>query len=112
MLTPLICSESNAVKYFMKIFAGYEFGAVIPEGSLAYIKVKNLGWSADEDELRENGLVREDDTVLVKVIAHLGFHSDYDYEVSFPTAKADSNNKVPRKNTAVRGGHLILFKDF
>ena len=116
LLTPLICENENAVKNLMKIFTGYEFDEPIAIDTAAYIDINNLGWGVDKEQMKLQKLVKDDDTVLVQVTKHNGYHTPFDYIVSYISdisKDPDTGEKIlNRKLSSVRKEHLIIFKEF
>lgn len=109
LLTPMLCTNDTALKVFTKIFTGNGLKDPIPNNTTAYIKLDNFGWGVDLDEIRNRNLVREDDTILVTITKFCGYHTPFQYEITYPCVKDGKNST---KTTTVKEQDLIIFKEF
>jgi hypothetical protein len=109
LLTPLICSNSNAVQYLFKLMIGNKLPEVIPNGSLCKIKVDNLGYGSRKDLIREK-FADSDDKVVVTVTQFRGHHEYSEYSIEYKNVLENGDPKT--ETTYVTSRELEIIDDF
>jgi hypothetical protein len=115
LLTPLVCQSPEAVKNFIKIHTGITLPEPYKPNTCAYVDIDALGWGADIATMKHHNLIRDDNTVLVSIVKHIGYHLAFDYEVSYVYKKEvdETGKEVPvRKQSSVKRKDLMVFKEF
>ena len=109
LLTPMLCTSEPALKLFTKIFTGNGLEEPIPNNTSVYINIDKLGWGVDVDDVKNTGRVRKDNTILASISKFCGYHTPFQYEISFYCKKGD---ELEKKLTTVKGEDLIIYKEF
>lgn len=83
LLTPLICENSRASNYLLKVFLNQKLPDVLKPGTLCKMPVTSLGYGSNIEKISNSPLVDEDKNVVVKVVEFKGFHNYGHYQVSY-----------------------------
>lgn len=109
LLTPMICSSSNAATYLFKAMIGNKLPDVHSVGALCKLPVSCLSSDAKKDNIRQK-FADEDDMVVVKVVEFRGFHDWSDYVVEAMNVFDDGTTKP--FNSYVKAPDLIPIDEF
>jgi len=83
---------------------------VLTKGTLCYIGVKYLGYSASKDEIRKSNLCNDQDQVVCKIKEYRGIHNYSAYTITF-TDFDPAGNPVEATST-VSEEELIEIEEF
>lgn len=93
LLVPMICENSPAVQHFFKIIiSGNKLPEVLPNGTVCRVKVDDLGYSSNQDLIREK-FADQGDTVPVIITKFKGYHSYSNYEVEYANVLSDGTTE-------------------
>lgn len=84
LIGPMICENEKAVSTFIKIIAGMDLPAIIPNGTLVHIDVDTVEYnstSTKDDILKYN--TPEDGKILCSIKNFNGFHRYTAYTIEF-----------------------------
>jgi hypothetical protein len=80
LLTPMICSSSQACDHFFKLMLGNKLPEIIPVGTLCKMYYGNLGYGVDKEATKEK-FADQDENVTVTVKEFRGYHEFSPYNV-------------------------------
>ena len=109
LLTPMICSSSQACDYFFKLMLGNKLPDIIPNGTLCKISVNDLGYGSHKDAIREK-FADENDKVVVTVKEFRGYHEYSEYVIEY-TDVLDSG-ATKKDTTYVQARDLEVIEEF
>jgi hypothetical protein len=109
LLTPMLCSSSQACNQFFKLMLGNTLPEVIPNGTLCKVSVSNLGYGCDKDAIREK-FADKDDKVVVTVREFRGYHEYSQYHIEYTDVLANGSTK--KDSTYVRDVDLEVIEEF
>ncbi len=110
LLTPMLCSSSQATECFFKLMIGNKLEEPIPNGTLCKIPVKHLGWGINETGIREK-FADEDDKIIVTVKEFRGYHEYSQYAIEFTDVLNDNIN-TKKSTTYVKFDDLEIIEEF
>jgi hypothetical protein len=110
LLVPMLCESHKASDWFFRLHMGKTLPKVLPKGTLCYIKVKHLGYSASKDEIRKSNLCNDQDQVVCKVEDYRGIHSYSNYTISF--TDFDTSGNQFEATCTVAEDELIEIEEF
>lgn len=111
LLSPMICESHRGSEWFIKLMTGLTLPNVFPNGTLCYIHVKNLGYSANRDAIAESDLPTIDGKILCKVKAFRGYHNYNTYDIEFTNISTDNLKKF-KDTCSVDSIYLEEFEEF
>jgi hypothetical protein len=110
LLVPILCESHKASDWFFRLHMGKTLPKVLTKGTLCYIGVKHLGYSASKDEIRKSDFCNDQDQVVCKIEDYRGIHSYSNYTISFTDFDPAGN---PVKATCtVSEDELIEIEEF
>jgi hypothetical protein len=80
LLTPMICSSSQAVDHFFKLMIGNKLPEIIPNGTLCKMYYSNLGYGVDREATKEK-FADQDENVTVTIKEFRGYHEYSSYTI-------------------------------
>jgi len=83
LLTPLICENSRACNYLLKVFLNQKLPDVLPVGTLCKMSVNSLGYGSNIAKISASPLVDNDNNIVVKIVEFKGYHTYGHYQVSY-----------------------------
>lgn len=89
LLTPMICSSSQAVDHLFKLMIGNKLPEIIPNGTLCKMNYSNLNYSADKEATKQK-FADEDEKITVTVKEFRGYHDYSTYLVESMIVKGNS----------------------
>jgi len=108
LLTPMICSSSQAVDHFFKLMIGNKLPEPIPVGTLCKMHYSNLSYGIDREATRDK-FADEDDRVTVTVKEFRGYHDYSTYLVESMVIKVNSSSL---DTTYVNAKDLEIIEEF
>jgi len=109
LLTPMLCSSSQATDHFFKLLIGNKLPEVIPNGTHCKMSINNMGYGTDK-ELTRQEFADADDKIVVTVMEFRGYHEYSPYVVEYIAAVGNGTNK--RATTYVRANELEVIEEF
>jgi|688.fasta_scaffold1300999_2 hypothetical protein len=109
LLTPMLCSSSQATDHFFKLMIGNKLPEVIPNGTHCKMAINNIGYGVDK-ELTKREFADSYDNIIVTVKEFRGHHEYSQYVVEYIAVVGIGTNK--RDTTYVRGSELEIIEDF
>jgi hypothetical protein len=83
LLVPILCESHKASDWFFRLHMGKKLPKVLTKGTMCYIGVKYLGYSASKDEIRNSNLCNDKDQVVCKIKEYRGIHNYNAYTITF-----------------------------
>ena len=109
LLTPMICSSSQAVDHFFKLMIGNKLPALIPNGTLCKIAVDNLGYGSNKQAITDK-FADQDGRVVVTIKEFRGYHEYSQYSIEFTNVQPDGTTK--KDYTYVNLNDLEVIEEF
>jgi hypothetical protein len=109
LLTPMLCTSSQATDHFFKLMLGGKLPDIIPNGTLCKLSVEQLGYGSNKDDIRKK-FADENDKVVVKVKEFRGYHEYSEYQVEYQNVLPNGSTKADTTFTNSR--HLDILEDF
>ena len=100
LLTPMLCSSSEGIQYFFKLMIGNELPKVIPKGTLCYMPINQISYSANKDLIGNSDLCI-DDNIIVSIQDFRGYHEYSAYIVEYTNILDDGTRKKEITYTSV-----------
>ena len=98
LLTPLLCQNSQATKWFFKLLLGNKLPEVIPNGTLCRILVQDLDYNANRSALLRSNLVDDNDKVIARVHEFRGWHEHSNYVIKYSNWHQDNDHAYEEKS--------------
>lgn len=92
LLTPMLCGSSEAIQHFFKTMIGTKLPEVIPNDTLCYMPISQMGYSANKDII-ENSDLCIDGKIVVVVKDFRGYHEYSAYTVEYTNILPDGSRK-------------------
>ena len=109
LLTPMICSSSQAVDHFFKLMIGNKLPEIIPNGTLCKMYYGNLGYGVDREATRDK-FADQDQNVTVTVKEFRGYHEYSGYTIECMTVT--TGGLVRLDTTYVQAKDLEIIEEF
>jgi len=100
LLTPMLCSSSQGIQHFFKLMIGNKLPEVIPDGTLCYMPVNQISYSANKDLIGNSDLCI-DDNIIVSIQSFRGYHEYSTYMVEYTNILEDGTRKKDTTYTSV-----------
>lgn len=108
LLTPMLCSSSQATNHFFKLMLGSKLPEVIPVGTLCKIHISNLGYSSNKDNIKAK-YGDEFGNIVVTVGEFKGYHDYSNYQVHYINVDDQGNDK--KDYTHVQADQLEVIEE-
>jgi len=108
LLTPMICSSSNATNLFFKLMLGSELPEVIPNGTLCKTQINNLGYGSNKEAIKAK-YGDEFGNVVVTVKEFKGYHEYSNYMIDYTNVDDHGNDK--KDYTHVQASELEVIEE-
>jgi hypothetical protein len=108
LLTPMLCGSNNASTWFFKLMLGNKLPEIIPNNTLCYMSVHQLGYGADV-KLIENSDLCIDGNVIITIKEFRGYHEWSPYTYEFTNVSLDGNRTQLTAYTNIQ--HLTIISD-
>ena len=92
LLTPMLCSSSQAIQHFFKLMIGSKLQEVIPDGTLCYMPINQMSYSSNKDLIGNSDLCI-DDNIIVSIQGFRGYHEYSTYMVEYTNILEDGTRK-------------------
>ena len=92
LLTPMLCSSSQGIQHFFKLMIGCKLPEVIPNGTLCYMPINQISYSANKDLIGNSDLCI-DDNIIVSIQSFRGYHEYSDYMVEYTSILESGTRK-------------------
>jgi hypothetical protein len=92
LLTPMLCSSSQAIQHFFKLMIGSKLPEVIPDGTLCYMPINQMSYSSNKDLIGNSDLCI-DDNIIVSIQGFRGYHEYSTYMVEYTNILEDGTRK-------------------
>ena len=92
LLTPMLCSSSQAIQHFFKLMIGNKLPEVIPDGTLCYMPINQMSYSSNKDLIGNSDLCI-DDNIIVSIQGFRGYHEYSTYMVEYTNILEDGTRK-------------------
>lgn len=92
LFTPMICTSQQATEYFFKLMLGNKLPEVIPNDTLCYMPISQMGYSANKDII-ENSDLCINGSIVVVVKDFRGYHEYSAYTVEYTNILPDGSRK-------------------
>lgn len=109
LLTPMICSSSQAVDHFFKLMLGNKLPDIIPNGTLCKMYYGNLGYGVDKEATKDN-FADQDENVTVIIKEFRGYHEYSSYTVECMVITAAGLTRLD--TTCVQTKDLEVIEEF
>jgi len=110
LLVPILCESHKASDWFFRLHMGKKLPKVLPKGTMCYIGVKHLGYSASKEEIRNSNLCNEQDQIVCKVEEFRGVHNYSAYVIRF--TDFDASGQPTEATCSVSEEDLIEIEEF
>ena len=110
LLVPLVCDSQRATEWFFRLHMGTKLPEPLQESTLCYLKVNDLPYDANKNELRKSSLVNDQDQIVCRVKQFRGFHSYGNYTIVYTNILSDGSHQ--ETVGAVDGTYLIPIEEF
>jgi hypothetical protein len=108
LLTPMLCGSNNASTWFFKLMLGNKLPEIIPNNTLCFMPVNQLGYGADKPSIEASDLCI-DGGVIVTIVEFRGYHEWSPYTYQFTNVSPEG---IRTKITAYTGiEHLTVIAD-
>lgn len=91
LLVPMLCESHKASDWFFRLHMGKTLPKVLTKGTMCYIGVKYLNYSANKDKIRKSNLCNDQDQVICKVQEYRGIHNYSAYTIGFTDFDVSGN---------------------
>lgn len=110
LLTPMICSSSNACKYLFRLLIdGNKLPDIISKGTLCKTHIDNLGYGANKDLLKKKH-ADADGKIIVTIHEFKGYHEYSNYEVIYNNVNSDDS--ITEEKTYVSFKDVTVIEEF
>jgi len=92
LLTPMLCSSSQAIQHFFKLMISGKLPEVLAKGTLCYMPINQVSYSANKVLIAESDLC-VNDTIIVSIQDFRGYHEYSDYTVEYTNILEDGRRK-------------------
>jgi len=92
LLTPMLCSSSQAIQHFFKLMISGKLPKVLAKGTLCYMPINQVSYSANKVLIAESDLC-VNDTIIVSIQDFRGYHEYSDYTVEYTNILEDGRRK-------------------
>ena len=80
LLTPMLCTSSQATDHFFKLMLGNKLPDIIPNGTLCKMHYGNLSYGVDKEATKEK-FADQDENITVTIKEFRGYHEYSPYLV-------------------------------
>ena len=108
LLTPMLCSSSQATNHFFKLMLGSKLPEVIPVGTLCKMHISNLGYGSNKDNIKAK-YGDEFGNIVVTVGEFKGYHDYSNYQVHYINVDDQGNDK--KDYTHVQADQLEVIEE-
>lgn len=108
LLTPMLCSSSQATNHFFKLMLGAKLPEVIPMGTLCKMHINNLGYGSNKDNIKAK-YGDEFGNIVVTVGEFKGYHDYSNYQVYYINVDDQGNDK--KDYTHVQADQLEVIEE-
>ena len=109
LLTPMLCSSSEGIQHFFKLMIGNKLFEVIPNGTLCYMSIEQIGYNANKNII-ENSDLCVDGNIIVTVKDFRGYHEFSAYTVEYTNILLDGTRKKDITYTSTQ--YLNVIEEF
>lgn len=109
LLTPMLCSSSEGIQHFFKLMIGNKLFEVIPNGTLCYMPIEQLGYSSNKKFI-ENSDLCANGNIIVTIKDFRGYHEYSAYTVEYINVLHDGTRKKDITYTST--SYLNVIEDF
>ena len=109
LLTPMLCSSSEGIQHFFKLMIGNKLFEVIPNGTLCYMSIEQIGYNANKNII-ENSDLCVDGNIIVTVKDFRGYHEYSAYTVEYTNILVDGTRKKDITYTSTK--YLNVIEEF
>jgi len=88
LLTPMLCDSSKGIQHFFKLMISGKLPEVIPNGTLCYMHIDQIGYTSNKNAILESDLCI-DNNIIVSVHTFRGYHEHSTYMVEYTSIKED-----------------------
>jgi hypothetical protein len=92
LLTPMLCDSSKAIQHFFKLMIGGKLPEVLEKGTLCYMPINQVGYSANKVLIAESDLC-VNNTIIVSIQDFRGYHDYSTYSVEYTNILEDGTRK-------------------
>lgn len=110
LLVPILCESHKASDWFFRLHMGKTLPEVIPNGTMCYVKVTNLGYDSNKESIRSSTLCNEQDQVVCRVKEFKGYHNYSMYTIGY--TNVNSNGDHVEATTSVDQEALVAIEEF
>jgi hypothetical protein len=108
LLTPMLCLSNEGIQHFFKAMIGTKLPEVIPNETLCYMPIDQMGYSANKDII-ENSDLCINGNIVVTVKDFRGYHEYSAYTVWYTNILPDGSRK--RDITYTSMNYLTVIDD-
>ena len=109
LLTPMICSSSQACDHFFKLMLGNTLPDIIPNGTLCKTHYSNLGYGVDREATRDK-FADQDGDITVTIKEFRGYHEYSAYTIECMVITAAGSTRLD--TTSVQTKDLEVIEEF
>ena len=100
LLTPMLCSSSQSIQHFFKLMINGKLPEVLAKGTLCYMPINQVSYSANKVLIAESDLC-VNDTIIVSIQYFRGYHEYSEYTVEYTNILEDGSRKKEITYTSV-----------
>lgn len=109
LLTPMLCNSSEGIQHFFKLMIGNKLFEVIPNGTLCYMCIEQIGYNANKNII-ENSDLCVNGNIIVTVKDFRGYHEYSAYTVEYTNILVDGTRKKDITYTSTQ--YLNVIEEF
>ena len=100
LLTPMLCSSSQAIQHFFKLMIDSKLPEVLAKGTLCYMPINQVSYSANKVLIAESDLC-VNNIIIVSIQDFRGYHEYSEYTVEYTNILEDGTRKKEITYTSV-----------
>ena len=108
LLTPMLCSSSQAIQHFFKLMISGKLPEVLAKGTLCYMPINQVSYSANKVLIAESDLC-VNDTIIVSIQDFRGYHEYSEYTVEYTNILENGTRK--KEITYVSAEYLTVIDE-